>query len=195
MLHTIVEEVNPAFSVHGTKRITYPKSPRVYGAAVWYTSDMARALIFDLSRVLLFPRDKNYAGGLNNLYKQISTNPGYKFFDHFRVNDKLLSYLKDIRSRVSLYLFTSEIIQDAPELRPSLESIFKGIYSASKMGLHKDQPDAYLRVAKELGVEPEEAVFIDDAPKNIQAAESAGLKTITYCSNNQLFKEMVALGL
>ena len=41
-------------------------------------------------------------------------------------------------------------------------------------------PEIYKLAAKRLAVKPEECIFIDDMLKNVQAAESTGMKGIVY---------------
>lgn len=98
---------------------------------------MIKVLLFDFSRVILFPKDKNYTGKL----------------------------------------------------------IFKKIYSALEIGLDKKDPKAYSLIAQDLGLKPEEIVFIDDSLENLSAAKSAGLSTIWYQSNDKLFEDVKTLGL
>jgi putative hydrolase of the HAD superfamily len=46
---------------------------------------------------------------------------------------------------------------------------------ARAFGYAKPDPEPYLRAAKELDVEPERVVFLDDAPKCIAGAEAVGM--------------------
>ena len=48
----------------------------------------------------------------------------------------------------------------------------------------KPAPDPYLKVAKGLGVEPEDCVVIEDAPAGIQAAKAAGARVIGIPTTN-----------
>lgn len=49
----------------------------------------------------------------------------------------------------------------------------------------KPAPDPYLKVAKGLGVAPEQCVVIEDAPAGIQAAKAAGAKVIGIPTTNK----------
>src|SRR5579862_9428561 len=120
---------------------------------------MIKALITDFSRVLLFPKDKNYKGSLNALHKEFSIQQEYKLVDHFELNNELLHYYKSLGDKVELYLFTSEIIQDAPELQPFLQPAFKGVYSALKMGVDKKDENAYRQVVSLVGFAPDEIIY------------------------------------
>ena len=80
---------------------------------------MITAIIFDFSRVLLFPKDKNYKGKLNALHRELSKKPDYDVLENFEFNDELLSYLDKIKNKIDLYVFTTGIIQDSPKIKKS----------------------------------------------------------------------------
>ncbi len=151
---------------------------------------MIKALLFDFSRTLLFPKDRSYKEGLNSLHKKLSENSDYKLFDHFELNTEVTNYLEKIKSKVLIYMFTSEYIQETPDLKPIISNIFVKIISAKNMNLDKKNPSSYEIICKELKIKPEEIVFIDDSTENIKAAKTVGLKTIRYTDNETLFNDL-----
>lgn len=151
---------------------------------------MISTLLFDFSRVLLNVKDKSYTGLLNTLYKEMSVNPNYKFFDHFELNEELLGFLTSIKNKYPLYIFTTGSVQNVAEVRKRIDPVFKKIYSSEELGLDKKDPQSYLYIAKELGKLPEEILFIDDQVENIKAAGTAGLTTIQFKSNEQFVSEL-----
>jgi FMN phosphatase YigB (HAD superfamily) len=153
---------------------------------------MIKALITDLSRVILFPKDKSYTGSLNSLHRDLSTHLNYRLLDNFELNSELLNYYKSLGNKLDLYLFTSEIIQDSPELQPFIKPNFKAVYSALSMGVGKKDEDAYLQLSSKIDIEPDEIVYIDDNEINLNAAKKAGLQTILYKDNDTLKTELQA---
>lgn len=151
---------------------------------------MIKVLLSDFSRVLLFPKDSSYQGGLNDLYKKVLRS-SFKFWDFFELNSELLNYYKSLTS-VKLAIFTSEIIQEAPELKVSLAS-FQDIFSGQRLGIDKARPEAYELLLGKLGAKPGEVVYIDDNLANIQAAKAAGLLTIAYQVNEQIISALSSL--
>lgn len=129
-------------------------------------------------------------GSLNKLNRTFAGQPGYSILNHFRLNEELFAYLRVLGRSKNLYVFTSETIQDAPELASRLAPVFKKVYSAEKLSTSKKNPEAYGIVLKDLNKNPEEALFIDDNRGNIEAASRAGLHTILYTSNDLLFPEL-----
>jgi len=149
---------------------------------------MIKVLLFDFSRVLLFPKDVAYTGSLNQKHKELSANAGYKIFDHFSLNNELLIFLQGLKDKYNLCLFTTETIQDSPEILPTLNKIFQKIYSGTKLGLSKRESKSYLVIAEDLNLSPEEILFIDDLDSNILAAKNAGLVAVCYISNEQIIQ-------
>lgn len=134
---------------------------------------MIKTLLFDLSRTLLFPANKDYTGELNKLHSELSSKPNYSFFENFQLDEGIMSYLKSIKDKYELYMFTSGSIQDAPEIKRRLDEVFKKIYSSEEIGLSKKDPKAYEYVAKDIGMAPDEILFIDDLETNVKAAKTA----------------------
>lgn len=148
-----------------------------------------RTLLFDFSRVLLFPKDQSHKGNLNKLHRILSTNPRYNPLEHFVLNTDLLAHLESIKEKFNLYIFTSETIQEHPAFAPYL-TIFKEIFSAAGLGVTKRQPAAYSLIAGRIGTAPNEITFIDDHKENVDAAMAAGMGGIVYVSNTQLLNRL-----
>ena len=106
-------------------------------------------ILFDLSRVILFPKDKTYAKDLNPLYAKLTEKEKEKFWEYFELNNSLLAALEELQKKQDIYMFTSGLIQDAPQLKQALK-VFKKIYSAEKMNMHKTNPRAYQLIARDL---------------------------------------------
>ena len=146
-------------------------------------------VLFDFSRVILFPKDENYSGRLNDLYRKV-IDENASFLDHYRFNEELLNFFKPLKYKFKLSIYTTDIIQNDPEAKKVLDPIFENIFAANDLGISKKDPKGYLIIAEKLGVKPEEILFVDDGEANIQAAGTAGLQTIHYLTNEQLFKEL-----
>lgn len=152
---------------------------------------MVTTILSDFSRVILNPTDKNYMGTLNGLNKELLEKKGnYPFFDYFEFNDEILNLYKQLRIKFPINIFTTGTIQNRPEVRRIIDTIFENIYIAKDFGLDKKQPEAYLFIAEKLNKKPSEILFIDDQTDNIQAANKAGLNTIQYSKFEGLVLEI-----
>jgi len=56
--------------------------------------------------------------------------------------------------------------------------------------IRKPEPESYFLSLNKIGVKPEEALFIDDKPENLDAAEKLGINTLIFKNNKQFFKEL-----
>lgn len=155
-----------------------------------------KALLSDFSWVLLHPKDRNYTGSLNGLNRQHGGENGmgeYPFFEYFELNTELLEYYKKLKQQYNLhlYMFTTDIIQERPEINNTLKTVFeriisgreivqKGVSKAETLDAVKLDPKSYEFIAQDLNLQPTEILFIDDKEKNLEAARIAGYKTILY---------------
>jgi 2-haloacid dehalogenase len=71
---------------------------------------------------------------------------------------------------------------------------FADIVVSGQEGIVKPDPAIYLLACRRLGVEPHDAVFIDDTAANADAASAAGLTGLTFTSAVQLRADLVELG-
>lgn len=151
---------------------------------------MIDILLFDFSRTLIFPKDANYKGRLNDLYKKIIKSKNYNFFDHFILNEELINYLKPYGKKCILAIFTTDIIQNDPAVRPVLDKNFSYVFVANDLKVSKKDPKAYHLIAKSLCRKTSDIIYVDDTVEKLQAAKEAGMKTVQFISNKQLFKEL-----
>jgi len=152
---------------------------------------MIKAIISDFSYVLLFPNNAAYRGSLNAKHQELSADDeGYDFFGTFLLNEELMDVYKSYSDKIPAYIYTSAYIQEHDPVKKKLDPVFKRILSAARMGNKKSKASSYGEVCREIGVETHEAVFIDDSPTNVEAAEQAGLHAIQHVSNEQSIKEI-----
>jgi len=154
---------------------------------------MIKILLFDFSRVLLHPTDKTYTGSLNNLHRELKDKESYYLFNYFELNEEVLEFLKTLKDKYDLRIFTTDIIQNDLLIREKIDPIFSKIYSASELGITKKVKESYHFLAKDMGVNPEEILLIDDTEPNIIPAKEAGLKTYHYKNNNELLEYLKSL--
>ena len=64
-----------------------------------------------------------------------------------------------------------------------------------QLGVIKPNPAIYRHTLAELGVQPEETLFIDDKRPNVEAARALGIQTIEFSTVEQLRASLIAAGL
>ncbi|KKP39484.1 hypothetical protein A2130_02370 [Candidatus Woesebacteria bacterium GWC2_33_12] len=155
---------------------------------------MIKAIIFDFSRTLLFPVDENYKGGLNDLYRLVKDEVDFNFNNYFYLNKSVLDAANKLKNSFKLYIFTTETIQEDPQIKNEIEGIFSKVFSAKSIGYNKKNIKSYQFIIDELGLKPEEIVFIDDSTENLLVAREAGITTIMYEGFEKFIQKLQELG-
>lgn len=73
-------------------------------------------------------------------------------------------------------------------------SYMKGIWISCEHGFLKPEKEAYLDFFERFGLKPEECIFIDDSPANIEASMRLGMEGIVYHGNvEELERKLLAM--
>lgn len=64
-----------------------------------------------------------------------------------------------------------------------------------ELGIGKPDPAIYLHTCKELGVPPQETLFLDDKHENVASAAGLGIHAIQFSTVEQLRRDLAARGL
>ncbi len=72
--------------------------------------------------------------------------------------------------------------------------LFTAFFTSCYLGLIKPQPDAYRRALQITQRRPDECVFVDDRPMNVEVAAILGMHPIQFVNAAQLDTELRALG-
>lgn len=156
---------------------------------------MYTTILSDFSRVIIKPKDRNYTGGLNPVHRNLTEKLGqnYNPFEYFELNENLLNFYSSLKEEYSVNLFTTDIIQNHPSIRPRLESIFENIFAANDYGLNKKDPTAYSFIADKLGKRPKEIIYIDDQGENVTASQEAGMMALHYAGDDKEIMKQISL--
>jgi putative hydrolase of the HAD superfamily len=94
---------------------------------------------------------------------------------------ELLEFIRSLRPA-----YKTGIISDAwTDARAAIqafvnESLFDVIIFSAEEKLRKPEPEIYLRALTRLKLSPEEAIFVDDMPYNVEAARQLGMQAILF---------------
>lgn len=69
-------------------------------------------------------------------------------------------------------------------------SDFSQLTWSCELGISKPDPKIYLYTCQALGVAPAEALFLDDKPENVEAAQALGLSAIQFTTMDDLSQEL-----
>jgi HAD superfamily hydrolase (TIGR01509 family) len=100
-----------------------------------------------------------------------------------RLSEGLLEFLDEMRSRkVALWCLSNDVSEWSRKLRIrfGLDRYFQGFVISGDAGLRKPDPAIYRFMLKKAGIQPGDAIFVDDRLRNIQAADALGIRAILF---------------
>ena len=94
---------------------------------------------------------------------------------HGRVDEGVLALVRRVRERVPVGLLTNATSRLRDDLaRLGLEDAFDAVVNTSEIGFAKPDARAFAHAARALGAEPGDILFVDDTPRNVEAAAALG---------------------
>ncbi len=73
------------------------------------------------------------------------------------------------------------------EYQVTFNDLFSKVYLSNKMGLIKPDIKIYKQVVEESGLKPAKTLFIEDTPKNAEAANQIGIETLIIPRNGTFY--------
>jgi putative hydrolase of the HAD superfamily len=67
-----------------------------------------------------------------------------------------------------------------------ISSYFKKTYYSHEIGMQKPDREIYEYIIKDLGIQPDKTLFIDDSKENVDSAALAGLQTLHKPAENEI---------
>lgn len=109
-------------------------------------------------------------------------------------NEELFAYIGELKKSYKIG-FLSNIAGNylSRIFEPEQLVVFNKICLSYETGYIKPEPEAFLNIATKLGVEPGEAVMVDDQERIIAGARGAGLKGIVFSDTDSLKSEIAKL--
>ena len=68
-----------------------------------------------------------------------------------------------------------------------IKELFDKLYLSYRMKLAKPDKAIFLKMIKDSGIVPEETLYVDDSPANIEAGKALGLHTVLYNPKDDLY--------
>jgi len=74
--------------------------------------------------------------------------------------------------------------------REKFADVFDAIVISAEVGAAKPEPKIYLHALDQLGVSPDEAVFVDDVSENVEASEKLGMHGIHFRDPESVIRQL-----
>jgi len=103
------------------------------------------------------------------------------------VNWELLEFIKNLHPGYKVGLLSNawDNLRQTMHTRWNIDGLFDELVISAEVGMVKPNPRIFQLVLEKLGVQPAEAIFIDDMLVNVDAARQQGLAAIQFLNTQQ----------
>ena len=117
--------------------------------------------------------------------------------DIFTENQEMAQIIERLRVKHRLVALTNTNLLHLAHLKSSIPtlSLFESVIASCEVGFYKPERQMYTFALEQAGVQPHEAIYIDDRPELVEAGRSLGLMGIRFESGQQLEHDLRQLGL
>jgi putative hydrolase of the HAD superfamily len=115
------------------------------------------------------------------------------FLDSFArlpARPEMHAVVRALHGRYKLGCITNNLLREGPLGRAEIFDLFEVIVESAKVGHRKPHPEIYLMTCAQLGIAPEEAVFLDDFGVNLKGARALGMTTIKVDATTSAIDEL-----
>lgn len=105
-----------------------------------------------------------------------------EILDRFVIRPVVIELAADLRAAGVIVAMLTDQTNWLAELdrRDGFLALFDRVFNSFDMGMSKREQSVFAYVCTELGVSPEEALFVDDNPGHVERAHSSGLNTVLF---------------
>ena len=160
----------------------------------WYKTRPPKELVPKLKEKFDAPSDigaiseEEFFDGIAPSVGLTGTEVRSEWIEASKIDKGLIAYIKHLKLNYKIAICSNTAPKIFREILQTnkIEDLFDVVVSSSEVRMVKPNPDIYLHTLKELGVEPEEIVFIDDREANLEGARAVGIKSLLYKNLEQL---------
>lgn len=116
------------------------------------------------------------------------------FYNGMSVRPEMVAVVRALRGLPELRVgCITNNLRNEGERNPLFDDLFEIVVESSKTGLRKPDPRIYRLACDLLGVQPEQAIFLDDLGVNLKAARELGMATIKVDDSPTVIDELERL--
>lgn len=119
------------------------------------------------------------------------------WIDIYTVNQEGLKIFLSLKDKgFPVYMLSNLAEYNKESIQMKFKTFFTlsdGNFFSYELGLIKPDPEIYLRVCSQIGILPQQCVFIDDLAENIEGARNIGMQAIRF-SRNRIDRVHSAIG-
>lgn len=117
------------------------------------------------------------------------------FFRGDEIDQELVAFIRSLKRKVKSGMITNAW----PGMRHYIENVweigdaFHQIVISAEVGITKPDPEIYLLALRQLDIDPQEAVFVDDFVENIEGAKAVGMLGIHFRTADEVMAQLIDL--
>jgi len=117
------------------------------------------------------------------------------FWGGDQLDEELVAYIRRLKPAFKIGLLSNNWsnLRHLIEERWQIGDAFDTLIISAEIGMIKPEPSIYQFTLEQLGVRPEEVVFVDDFIENILAAQKMGWRTVHFQNRNQAIAELTSI--
>lgn len=109
--------------------------------------------------------------------------------------DEDFAIAKKLSEKYKIHLLSNQLKFRADHIKKTYDlSFFDKVFFSNDIGLKKPSEEIFIFLLKKINQKPENCLFIDDCPKNIETAKKLGINTILFTGLEQFIKELHDFG-
>lgn len=107
-------------------------------------------------------------------------------------NDKLYAYVASLRPRYRIAMLSNSFVgaREREQSAYNYASMCDFIIYSHEVGMSKPDPRIYQLTCERLGVQPHEAIFVDDAERYLIGAQDVGMHGVLFRDTDQAIAEI-----
>ncbi|MFP4392750.1 MAG: HAD family hydrolase [Desulfohalobiaceae bacterium] len=115
-----------------------------------------------------------------------------EILSRFQLRDWMLKLVDNIKAAGTWVAILSDQVDWLDQLNAQHDffTLFDQVFNSYHLGLSKADSATFTHVLQRLGCRPDQALFIDDDPGNVQRAEMAGLHCILYRNQQDFIQRL-----
>lgn len=118
-----------------------------------------------------------------------------RFFEEDFLDEDLLAFIRALRPTLKTGLLSNawDGLREVLQTRVPIADAFDTVVVSAEEKMMKPDPRIYRAALDRLGVQPQEAIFLDDFSENIAGAQALGLIGVHFISSAQAQRDIRAL--
>lgn len=103
------------------------------------------------------------------------------YSDLAKPNTEVLDIIRKLHQNYKIYLFSNTTqISNLHNSKTGIYDYFDDVFMSYRMGMKKPNQKMYQQIISTVGFRPQECIFIDDDPKNLEPAKQMGITPILF---------------